>query len=163
MLRGTFHAFHEGEEIAHLLSQNAVGTARVQRNRWGLLFEDYLLDYTSLYKTLSLVVTFENCQHFPCLGVYFDLKQFNRNKLWCPPKCVPFALFNYSSLPNIVLGLSSAVTKLPNKTSIFHDFQGPIIKFHDFPGLDNEILKFHDFPGFPWPVRTLWTCRKTGK
>ena len=21
------------------------------------------------------------------------------------------------------------------------------MKFHDFPGLENEILKFHDFPG----------------
>ena len=99
--------------------------------------------------TLSLVVTFENCQNFPCLSVCFDLKQFNRNKLWCPPKRVPFALFNYSSLSYIVLFLSSAVTKLPNKTLIFHDFQGPTIKFHDFPGLENEILKFHDFPGFP--------------
>ena len=29
------------------------------------------------------------------------------------------------------------------------------MKFHDFPGLENEIVKFHDFPGFqdlyqPW-------------
>ena len=38
---------------------------------------------------------------------------------------------------------------------IFRDFQGPTIKFQDFPGLENEILKFHDFPGFSWPVRTL--------
>ena len=41
------------------------------------------------------------------------------------------------------------------KTLIFHDFQGPTMKFHEFPGLENEILKFHDFPGFPWPVRIL--------
>ena len=68
---------------------------------------------------------------------------------------MPFALFNYSSLSHIVLALSSAVTKQSNKTLIFHDFQGPTIKFHDFPGLENEILKFHDFPGFPRPVRTL--------
>ena len=47
------------------------------------------------------------------------------------------------------------VTNLPNKTLFFHDFQGPKIKFHDFPGLETEIIKFHDFPGFPWPVRTL--------
>ena len=25
-----------------------------------------------------------------------------------------------------------------------HDFHGPKIKFHDFPGLENEILKIHD-------------------
>ena len=48
----------------------------------------------------------------------------------------------------IVFALSSAVTNLSNKTLICHDFQGPTIKFHDFPGLENEILKFHDFPGF---------------
>ena len=29
------------------------------------------------------------------------------------------------------------------------------MKFHDFPGLENEILKFHDYPGFPWPLCTL--------
>ena len=64
-----------------------------------------------------------------------------------------FALFNNS--PSwVILVLSSAVTDLPNKTLIFHDFQGPTIKFHDFPGLENEILKFHGFPGFPWPVQT---------
>ena len=48
-----------------------------------------------------------------------------------------------------VFALSSAVTKLPNTTLIFHDFQGPPIKFHDFPGLENEIHKSHNFPGFP--------------
>ena len=69
---------------------------------------------------------------------------------------MPFALFNYSflSYTYIVLALSSAVTKLPKKFH-FHDFQGPTIKFHDFPGLENEIHKFYDFPGFPWPVWTL--------
>ena len=79
------------------------------------------------------------------------LKQFIRHKLWCPPNCVPFRLFNYPSLSlhQIVLALSSAVTNLSHKTLIFHDFQGLTIKFHDFPGLDNQILKFHDFPGFP--------------
>ena len=69
---------------------------------------------------------------------------------------MPFAPFNNNSPSCVILILSSAVTDLPNKTLIFHDFQGPtiIIKFHDFPGLENEILKFHDFPGFPWPVQT---------
>ena len=101
--------------------------------------------------TLGLVVTFKNFHKFPSLGVFFDFKQFNRHKLRCPPKCVLFALFNFSSLSYNVLALSSVVTKPPNKTLIFHDFQGPTIKFHDFPGLENEIiiLKFHDFPGFP--------------
>ena len=69
------------------------------------------------------------------------------------------ALFNFSILSYIVLALimSSAVTHLSNKTLIFHDLQGPTIKFHDFPGLENEIIvKVHDFPGFPWPVQTWW-------
>ena len=51
----------------------------------------------------------------------------------------------YSSLSYVILALSSAVTNLPNKTLIFHDFQGPTIKFRDFPGHENEIIKFHDF------------------
>ena len=38
---------------------------------------------------------------------------------------------------------------------MFYDFQGPKIKFHDFPGLENKILKFHDFPSLPWIVQTL--------
>ena len=102
---------------------------------------------------LGLAVTFKPFYDFPCFRVFLDLKQFNRHKLWCPSKCVPFALFSYFSLFYIVLALSSAATSLSNKILIFHDSQGPTIKSHDFPGLENEMLKFHDFPGFPWPVR----------
>ena len=104
-------------------------------------FHDFFHDLFKFSKTLRLIVTLKNVDSFPCLGVFFDLKQFNRLKLWWPPKSVLFALCNYSS--------SSAVTKLPNKTLIFHDSQGVAIKFQDFPGLENEILKLHDFPGFP--------------
>ena len=50
-------------------------------------------------------------------------------------------MVNYSSLSYIVLALSSAVTYLSNTTSIFHDFPGPTVKFHDFLGLENEMLK----------------------
>ena len=76
--------------------------------------------------------------------------------LWCPPKCVPFELFNYPSLSYFVLVLTSPVTNLTNTTSIFHDFPWPtIINFHDFQGQENEILKFHDSSSFPWPVQTL--------
>ena len=107
--------------------------------------------------TLGLVVTFKNFHNFPSLGVCFYLEQFNRHRLWCPPKYVPFVPVNFLSQSYIVLALSSTVTKLLNKTLIFHDSQGQTIKFHNFPGLKNESLKFHDFPGFPWPVRTLPT------
>ena len=113
--------------------------------------------------TLGLAVTFENYQNFTCLHIFFDLKQFNRNKLWYPLKWVSFTLFNYSSLSYIVLALSSVLTDLPDKTSIFHDLQGPKIKFHDFPGLENEILKFHNFPGFPWPARTQPSLQREGE
>ena len=103
-----------------------------------------------VFKDLRFSCQFQKIKNFPCFRVFLDLKQFNRHKRWCPPQCVPFALFNYSSLSYSVLALSSAVTYnyLLNKTLIFHDFRGPTIKFHDFPGLGNDILKFHDFPGF---------------
>ena len=52
-------------------------------------------------------------------------------------KMALFALFNYVSF--FVFALTSAITYLPNISSVFHDF----------PGLENEILKFHDFPDFP--------------
>ena len=56
---------------------------------------------------------------------------------------------NYFPLRYIIsLSLSFAVTNLPNRTLIFHDFQGPKIEFHDFQSLENQILKFHDLPGF---------------
>ena len=60
-----------------------------------------------------------------------------------------WAVQSLLSMSYIVLALPSTVTKLSNKTLIFQDFQGPTIKFHDFPGPENEMLKFHDFSGFP--------------
>ena len=50
----------------------------------------------------------------------------------------------------IVFALRPAVTNLSLKTLIFHNFQGQKIKFHDFPGLENEILSFNDFPLTCW-------------
>ena len=96
--------------------------------------------------TLVIAATFENFQNFTCFNIFF----FTLNSL-----TEKNTLFNYSSLSYIILALSSAATNVPNKTLIFHDFQGPKIEFHDYPGLENEILKFNDFPDFSWPVRTL--------
>ena len=124
-----------------------------------MTFHKFFRDLFTFSMTLSLAVTFKNVQNFPCFKVFFDLKWFNRHKLWCPPKYVPFALFNYSTLSYIVLALSFALSNVANKKLNFHDFQWLKIKFHDFPGLENEILAFHDFPGFPWPVRTLFKVR----
>ena len=122
-------------------------------------FRGFFHDLFKFSIILGLAVTFKNFQNFPCFRVFFYFKQFNRHKLWCPPKCMPLALFNYSSLYycilHCVLALSSAVTDLSNKTLICHDFRRPKTKFHDFSGLENEILRFHDFPGFPRPVWTL--------
>ena len=60
---------------------------------------------------------------------------------------MPFALFNYSSLSYIVLALSPEERMYQTNIWILHDFQGPTIKFKDFPG-------------FPWPVRTLFYAVK---
>ena len=89
--------------------------------------------------TLVIAATFENFQNFTSFNIFF----FTLNSL-----TEKNTLFNYSSLSYIILALSSAATNVPNKTLIFHDFQGPKIEFHDYPGLENEILKFNDFPGF---------------
>ena len=32
---------------------------------------------------------------------------------------------------------------------LFLNFSCPTLRFHDFPGLENEIKKFPDFAGFP--------------
>ena len=106
------------------------------------------------------MTTFENFQN-STFSIFFNLTR------WYPPNCMSFSLYNYSSLSYIILALSSVVTNLPNNTLIFNDFQGPKIKFHDFPGLENEILKFHDFPAFPWPVQctnpALSSVKKRGQ
>ena len=57
-------------------------------------------------------------------------------------------LLNHSSLSYIVFALPTAVNNLSNKTSIFHDFQGPTIKFHDFPGLEIKFTNSMTFQVF---------------
>ena len=94
-----------------------------------MTFHDFFHDLFKFSKTLGLAVSFKNSETFFVLEYFLTL-----NKLWCPPKCAPFALSNYSFLSYIALALSSAVTYLSNKTLISHDFQGPTIKFNDFPG-----------------------------
>ena len=63
-------------------------------------FRDFFHDLFQFSKTLGLVVTFKNVHNFRCLGLFFDLKQFNRHKLRCPPKCVPFAPLYLNSPSN---------------------------------------------------------------
>ena len=59
-----------------------------------------------------------------------------------------FILLEYNPVAKILYFTSSSFLFL-DITLIFDDFQGPTIKFHDFPGLKIEILKFHDHAGFP--------------
>ena len=67
-----------------------------------------------------------------------------RSRRSITPLCLTLSLLFHLQQLNYQPKLKSSMT--------FKDRQ---LKFHDFPGLENEILKFHDFPGFPWPVRTL--------
>ena len=85
---------------------------------------------------------------FLVLGYFSKLNSSTDTKTGVHQNARRLLLFNYSSLSYISHASPSAVSKLPNKTSTFHDFQGPTIKSHDFPGLENEMLKFLDFPGF---------------
>ena len=41
----------------------------------------------------------------------------------------------------------------------FQNFQGPLLLFKDFPGLEFYFFKFKDLPGFS---RTVGTLRVTG-
>ena len=120
---------------------------------------DFLHDLFKFSKTLGLAVSFKKSKTFLVLQYFLTLNSSTDANSGIHQKCVWF-VFNYSSLSYnyMVLAFSSAVSNLSNKTLIiiFYDFQGSTIKFHDFPGLENEIFKFHDFPGFPWPVQTLY-------
>ena len=116
-----------------------------------------------LYKTVENPVEVFKFHDFPLLfpwpfQVFKDLRFscrfqklktfFNGQKLRRSLKCVPFTLLNHSSLSYIVLALSSAANNLSTKTLIFHDFQGPRIKFHDFTGLEMPFLNSMTFQVF---------------
>ena len=106
--------------------------------------------------TLVSAVTFKNFHNCYCFWWYF-LPAYLITYLY--PFSTPVltglgilymrrrALGRDWSLSYLVLALASAVTNLPNITSVFHHSPWLTIKFHDFLGLENEILKFHDFPG----------------
>ena len=100
-----------------------------------------VLQFPWLSMTLGLAVTFENFQTFTCLSIFLSLNS-STETTWSPPKCAPFAPFNYFSLSYIILALSSAVTYLPNKTLIFHDFQEPKLKTKRLHSLTFQV--FHD-------------------
>ena len=58
---GTFQTFRE-EKIAKLLPKNIARTARIQFEKWHLLFKEYLLDWTSPHVHIYL---------------YFDLRKLS--------------------------------------------------------------------------------------
>ena len=120
-----------------------------------LLFDDHRFSCHFL-KLWKLLVT--------CFSIFLALNSSTEtnsgiHQNGCRSHCLITPLY----LTIIILALSSVVTNLPNKTLIFHDLEGQkIIKFHDFPGLENEILKFHNFPGFPWPLLTQPSLQREG-
>ena len=73
---------------------------------------DFFHDLFKFSITLGLAVTFRKFSKLSLFQGIFYLKQFNRHKLWYPPKCGPLALFNHSSLHYCILHCPSAVTDL---------------------------------------------------
>ena len=116
-------------------------------------FLDFFHDLSKFYVTFGLAVTFKAFKTFPCFGVFLTFnssKDTNSgvHKNACRSRCFitpPYLTLHLLLSPEVF----REVANLPHKALIFHDFQGPTIKFDDPPSLENEILKFHDFPGFP--------------
>ena len=85
--------------------------------------------------TVGLAVSFENVQIFLVLAYFLTLNSSKDTNSSVHENTFVRAV----KLLLLILGcpwraLSSVVSNLPNRTFIFHDFQGPTIKFHDFPG-----------------------------
>ena len=76
--------------------------------------------------------------------------KINNCKLWCSPKRLPFALFDYTSLSYMVFALTSAVTTLPNIALIFKNFPGPNVFLNIFETLTNN--KDGTKPAYPITV-----------
>ena len=114
----------------------------------------------------DLVVTFKNFHNYPFFQVFPDTSQFNRHNSRWLVKCRLFLLFINNSLFYFILAKHLrywTVINLPFRTLIFQNFHAWwTIKYHSFPGLENEIVKFNDFPGFPCPIPThlSWTHSK---
>ena len=82
-----------------------------------MTFQDFFNDLFNLSMTLGLAVMFENFQNSPCFSTFFDLKQFNRNKFWYPPKCVGvtllFFVLHYLALSSVATNLHKTMLYLP--------------------------------------------------
>ena len=95
-----------------------------------MTFHDFLHDLFTLSKTMCSAVSFKKSKTFPCFRLFATLNSstdtntgVHQNACRLRRLITLFCLY-------IVLALSSAVTNLSHKTFIFHDFQGPTIKFH---------------------------------
>ena len=60
----------------------------------------FCMTFLNFPRPLVLLSVSKNSKPFPCFRVFFDLKQFNRHKLWYSPKCV---LFTFTSLLSICI------------------------------------------------------------
>ena len=127
-----------------------------------MTFHDYFRH--NLFKfsiTFGLAVTFENFQIFLVLVIFFLPQTVQQTQTLVSTKIRPVHAVKLLLLILSCLwyALSSAITNLPNRTYIFHDFLGPTIKFYDM-----TFQVFHDLykpcpRSGPTPVyQDLSTC-----
>ena len=102
-----YNSYQKAQDLLHRPQSNRVLTPFTLQTSW--LSKAFSMTFSSFFMTLGLAVTFENFQNYPC----FRVIQLKRHKLQCLPKCVSFALFNYSPLSYVVvLALTFALTNL---------------------------------------------------
>ena len=84
-------------------------------------FHDFFDNLFHFSMTFGLAVFFEKFETSLVLPYFFTLNSSTETNSGIHQNFT-FTLFNFSSLSYVTLALSSAVTNLPNKTIIFHDF-----------------------------------------
>ena len=123
-------------------------------------FHDFLYDLFKFSKTMGSTVSFKNTKTLPCFRLFVTFNSSTGtnsgvHQSACRLRCLITLLCLY-----IVLALSSAVTNLSNKTLIFHYFQWPTIKFHDFPGPEMKFLNSITFQVFHFPFSWIFHANK---
>ena len=117
-----------------------------------MTFCDFFHDLFKFFMTLGLAATFKSFQTFPCCKVFLTFnsstdtnsgvhKNACRSRYLITPLCLTLPLLLSSEV-------SREVANQPHKTLIFHDFQGPTIKFHDLPGRKMKFLNSMTFQVF---------------
>ena len=103
--------------------------------------------------TLSLAVTFQNFQIFPCFRAFLDLTlvqlDINSGGHQSDIKCFHFLLLNFSPLFHIALVLTSTTTY--NLDQISMNFQDQKLNFIDFANSQAWKMKFSNLMTFQLP------------